>query len=280
MFKPNLPASELNKITVVGNFLNYKEYFVYVRNSNPYSEIGAICDDLDLVEQGCGDAFIDMLNSTLKESKVCGENEAQYEEAFNSDDAYVRALVALNGKYLAEAVKDKESVVRLQAVMHFSHAKDYQQPHENIEVLTPLMHDENDGIRIALARLNEDAFNDVLVADPNPDVRNQIVYSSNDKHLEALSKDTDESIRSAIGRRGLFTELLAKDTSAVVRINVASGADVADIEKTSLFSDEEPQVRHQLALRGLFLDTLLTDNHPKVRLVARQASLRTSPNPF
>lgn len=278
MFKLNQPASELSKITVVGNFLNYKDYFIYLLNPNPYTEISPMCDDLDLVEQGAGDGFIHMLNNDIQKSKTWGENETQYKEAFASDDAAIRALVALNGKHLAEAVKDKDAVVRLHAVKYFHYCKDYNLPHQDTEVLTPLLHDENDNIRIHLARLNEDTLNNTLITDPNPDVRSQIAYSSNDKHLELLSKDADEGVRAAIGRRGLFTELLAKDKSAVVRMNVASAASAEDIEKTALASDEEPQVRHQLALRGIFLDTLLTDNHPKVRLAAKQASL--SPNPF
>lgn len=280
MFKLNQPASELNKITVVGNFLNYKEYFIYLPNANPYREINAMCDDLDLVEQGAGDAFIDLLNNTLRNEKTCGEHEAQYEEAFSSDDANVRALVALNGKFLAEAVKDKDATVRLHAVKHFNYAKMYQQTYENIEVLTPLLHDENDNIRIELARLYEDQFNDSLVVDKSPDVRAQIVYSSKDEHLEKLSNDDDENIRAKLAVRGLFAEKFAKDASAVVRINLASGADIKDIEKTSLVTDEEPQVRHQLALRGMFLDTLMADKHPRVRLAAKQASLQPAPNPF
>lgn len=280
MFKLNQPASELNKITVVGNFLNYKEYFIYLLNVNPYSEISAMCDDLDLIEQGAGDGFMYMLNNTLQNDKTWGENETQYEEAFSSDDANVRALVALNGKYLAEAVKDKDATVRLHAVKHFNHAKMYQQPYENIEILTPLLHDENDNIRIELARLYEDQFNDSLVVDKSSDVRAQIVYSSNDEHLEKLSNDDDENIRARLAVRGLFAEKFAKDASAMVRINLASGADIKDIEKTSLVTDEEPQVRHQLALRGMFLDTLMADKHPRVRLAAKQASLQPAPNPF
>lgn len=266
-----LGSNPATTVTVVGQHVTCMGFFIDLKQSHN-ATLTAISQNLDYVKDGLSQKFFEFIGGTVPKSKKCFEYEVDYSKALCSTNPDIRALVALNGKMLDETVKDDAEVVRLKSIDYFIVKKmfwaDYE---EDVSVLDPLVHDESFKVLMRLAVLHEERHLDTLVKNDNRLVRAQCAsFAQTDKYDEQLSLDEDDAVRSSVALKGACALALAVDESVRVRISVARGASVEDINKTKLSEDENFWVRWHVANRGIALEQLVNDSEEGVRQMAQE----------
>lgn len=266
-----LGSNPATTVTVVGQHVTCMGFFIDLKQSHN-ATLTALTQNLDHVKDGLSQKFFDFIGGTVPKSKKCFEYEADYSKALCSSNPDIRALVALNGKMLNETVKDDAEVVRLKTIDYFITKKmfwsDYE---EEVSILDPLVHDESFNVLTRLAVLHEERHLDTLVKNDNRLIRAQCAsFAQTDKYDEQLSLDEDDAVRSSVALKGACALALATDESVRVRIGVARGASVEDINKTKLSEDENSWVRWHVANRGIALEQLIHDSEEGVREIAQE----------
>lgn len=266
-----LGSNPATTVTVVGQHVTCMGFFIDLKRSDNATLI-ALTQQLDHVKDGLSQKFFDFIGGTAPKSKKCFEHEADYSKALCSTNPYIRALVALNGKMLDETVKDEAEIVRLKTIDQFITKKMFWADYEyDLSILDPLVHDESVNVLLRLGVLSEERHLDILVNNDNRLVRAQCgSFAPTDKYDDKLSIDEDETVRATVALKGACALLLASDESVRVRINVARGASVEDINKTKLDEDDNANVRWHLANRGIALEQLVNDSDDGVKLIAEE----------
>ena len=266
-----LGSNPTTTVTVVGQHVTCMGFFIDLKGSDNTTLL-TLTQQLDHVKGGLSQKFFDFVGGTVPKSKKCFEHETDYSKALCSTDPHIRALVALNGKMLDETVKDEAEIVRLKTIDRFIMKKMFWADYDfDLAILDPLMHDESVNVLLRLGVLSEERHLDALVNSDNRLVRAQCAsFAQTDKYDDKLSLDEDEAVRATIALKGACALRLATDESVRVRINVARGASMEDINKTKLSEDENDNVRWHLADRGIALEQLASDTSDDVRLLAQK----------
>lgn len=190
------PLPQLDDITALGQFLNYKDLFIDLECHSCHIYFAIMREEW--CELGLDENLVDDIHSKAFHRKDYGENEEDYELALTSTNPNVRALVALNGKHLDITVKDEAAIVRLKTI---------------------------DALRGCLSREESERDADCdpnnlladLVNDPSSEVRERMGYTGKEQYYAELAHDADPKVRAVIASYHSFNEQMLTDPSSEVR---------------------------------------------------------------
>lgn len=266
-----LKSHPYGTVTVVGKFATWSGLDIDLTKPRDITS-RTLISRLNAVSDDFSQKFFDFIGYTVYESENCFEYETEYEKALASPNPDVRALVAMNGKLLDKTVKDDADKVRIMTIRHFIEKKKSGEDCDyDTSILDCLVNDKSMFVLSHLAMLHEERHLDILVNNEHSLVRAQCAaYSPTDKYFEQLSQDEQSQVRGEVALRGAYSLMLATDESVNVRLNVAIGGSVEDINKTNLSEDANYGVRWHLADRGIALEQLIHDNRDCVREIAQE----------
>lgn len=175
-------------------------------------------------EGGCTVEHFPSVAERLDAARACYAPEILHKDP----DPRVRAAVAANGNYLSELFDDESDMVRIQVAKRGYALDEYS-------------HDPCADVRMAVAAMGHAHV--LLAGDPCAGVRACVAEHTSDEGLvDALSRDSDASVKCALARRGLAARRLSGiGQPTVVRLTLAD-ADVPEDILEKLASDPDARV--------------------------------------
>lgn len=107
---------------ILGHYVNHGNEIINMKDTNGFQKLVNLFKyhgyptDPKLIEGGTEWTIEDAVRNTFYNHTNCGDDENGYETALSSDNPYIRALVAANGKHLKELASDSNILVRQQVV--------------------------------------------------------------------------------------------------------------------------------------------------------------------
>lgn len=250
---------ELANVFIMNKFLSYQGEIYDLSKLNINEELADVIADYEKFGAATElrqSLLSNVLNSSVHLYQDVEENCIAHEERINmtfyeTDEDYaknmgsenpdIRALVAMNGKFLNTLVNDANSKVRLAAALYFRSLW--------------LMHDFTDVLL------------DTLVTDADWRVRKEIASMNLQKYLDILRGDTNNLVLASVieNSDADFAALHAYSESVDVRCAVAMVLDEERLMATNLINDEQVEVRYNIAHRFLFNDHFQNDSDKSVR---------------
>lgn len=291
------------KISVVGHVMVIHNQLIDMRMPNWINEVGAECEGLWLGRnlklrngQSLQAIYNDFVNACQRKSRNWGNCEQEFDTLAGSDDDFIRAAVALNGRYAENLSNDEQCYVRLNVINSlindkargverddsFIHymigdpamlVREALARYGNEEQLEVLINDAENGVRLAVAKHSKAKHLEQLMDDESYQVRKWIAQHGSIAQAQSLASDSDEHVRKAVANRAaeldpIILDALVTDSATDVRQALAEFAPTEIAAK--LVSDKNTTVRVLLARRGIALETLKSDAHENVRVeVAR-----------
>lgn len=255
---------------ILGHFLCVTGSYTDLRTENALDDI--LEKLIDVSYDDFRASLIDLVENKLPAISNWGDGEEDFEAALTHDEAKLRALLAMNGKYLEVLSQDEDSLVRIKVVQRMINEKGVVE-HENIGWFDAMLDDKDPLVLAKLAEYGKQEFLDTLINHNSSFVQAAVAKFGTDAHCEILIKSPDRDVRLAVAERGYGALVLARDDDFFVRRAVAKHASVADIQKTELVCDIKSSVRYQLAKRGLYTIRLANDKKRYVSEKAREQQL-------
>lgn len=266
------PHSRLNigASYILGHFLKVTGSYVDLRDEN------ALDDIIEKLEDVSYDNFraqlVDIVQNKLPTISNWGDGEEDFEAALTHDKYEIRALLAINGKYLEELSQDTDKLVRAKVVQCMINEKGTAD-RTNTDWFDAMLNDKDPHVLAKLAEYGKQDFLDALMNHKSSFVQAAVAKFGTDEHRSKLITSPDERVRLAVAETGYGALVLARDDDFFVRRAVAKHASIADIQKTDLVNDAKSSVRYQLVKRGLYTMRLSNDKSRAVKAKAREQQL-------
>ena len=211
-------------------------------------------------------ALADIIFKQLPKIGNWGMEEEDYDLAIDNGDDNIRALLAMNGKYLEQLSTDRSALVRTKVVQRMINEKGIIEQHDT-RWFDAMVNDEATSVLRKLAEYGKPKHLDILIDNESIMVRTSVATHGTDEHREKLMGDA-EMVRCAIARKGYAIERLAVDESDIVRLYVAKYGSADELAKTNIEEDSYHGVKLELAERGLYLDILAEDSNLHISTLA------------
>lgn len=257
-------ADKVEFINLLGSWLQVDDIFVHIYMPDALERINVRYSGEH--HAGFRAALADIIFKQLPMVGNWGMEEEDYDLAIDSSDDNVRALLAMNGKYLEQLSTDRSPLVRTKVVERMIYEKGRI---EQVDArwFDAMVNDEATSVLRKLVEYGKPEHLDTLIDNYSIMVRTSVATHGTNAHREQLLGDA-EMVRCAIARKGYAIERLAVDESDIVRLYVAKYASADELAKTSIEKDSYHGVKLELAERGLYLDLLVDDSNPHISTLA------------
>ena len=255
---------------ILGHFLSVTGSYTDLRAENALDDI--LEKLVDVSYDGFRASLIDIIKNKLPTISNWGDGEEDFDAALMHDESRVRALLAMNGKYLEVLSQDADKLVRAKVVQRMINEKGLVE-RDNTDWFDAMLADKDLHVLAKLAEYGTQEFLDALINHTSSYIQAAVAKFGTDEHREILINNPDGRVRLAVAETGYGALVLARDENDFVRRAVAKHASVADIQKTELVNDIQSSVRYQLAKRGLYTLHLASDKNKVVSAKAKEQQL-------
>lgn len=204
------------------------------------------------------------------------DQEGYYEAALNDGDWRLRALTAMNGKFLEKLVDDDHPVVRQKVISYIIRERKISPAF--MGCTRWVCFEDDNGFKEHLdyvkyeseidVEVRDLGFIDKLSTDTDIDVRYEIAKLGIHRHLDVLVNDSSPFVRLMVANKGTAQHLqqLALDPDKRVRAMVA-GNENTPYSTLKVMADTEKEVEAQCALvdRGFLTENLMSSRHIDTR---------------